>query len=119
MIDLTIEALYKSYMLITYTIAMGAEDSKLKLLEIAGNMAATQIKDISVWKMGKKLQMLKRYLNALYNMTPEQYREWWSLSHDYPMIAPNYVTRRSTIAKDTGLGVKNRRTPGLCKQKVS
>ncbi len=143
------------------------EDPKLKLLEIAGNMAAKQMNesaDIDSLQMmiqtfysalkkvydgtqnyrlsgalhpavaiedsiqgdyivcledGKKLQMLKRHLGSVYNMTPEQYRERWGLPHDYPMVAPNYAARRSEIAKDTGLGVTNRRAPGPRKKKAS
>ena len=67
---------------------------------------------------GKKLQMLKRHLGSVYNLTPEQYRERWNLPQDYPMVAPNYAKRRSVIAKDTGLGVTNRRTAGP-RKKVS
>ena len=37
-------------------------------------------------------------------MTPEQYRERWSLPPNYPMVAPNYAKRRSAIAKGIGLG---------------
>lgn len=55
---------------------------------------------------GKKLKMLKRHLNTSYNMTPEQYRERWGLPADYPMVAPNYAKRRSTLAKKIGLGRK-------------
>lgn len=69
--------------------------------------------------IASKLQMLKRHLNAVYNMTPEQYKERWGLPHDYPMVAPEYARRRSNIAKDTGLGVTNRREPGPRKQKAS
>src|SRR3990167_1591732 len=53
---------------------------------------------------GRKLKMLKRHLKTAYNMTPEQYRERWSLPANYPMVAPNYAKRRSSIAKDIGLG---------------
>lgn len=53
---------------------------------------------------GKKLKMLKRHLKAVYNMTPEQYRERWGLAHDYPMVAPNYTKHRSKLAKASGLG---------------
>ncbi|MBS0271433.1 MAG: MucR family transcriptional regulator [Proteobacteria bacterium] len=53
---------------------------------------------------GRKLKMLKRHLKTAYNMTPEQYRERWSLPTNYPMVAPNYAKRRSSIAKDIGLG---------------
>lgn len=56
---------------------------------------------------GAQFQSLKRHLRVKYNMTPEAYREKWSLPRDYPMVAPNYAKRRSALAKKTGLG-KNR-----------
>ena len=59
---------------------------------------------------GKKLKMLKRHLSTHYNMTPEQYRQKWGLSADYPMVAPNYAEQRRTLAKSIGLGTKRRRT---------
>lgn len=61
---------------------------------------------------GKKLKMLKRHLMTHYNMTPEQYRQKWGLSPDYPMVAPNYAEQRRTLAKSIGLGTKRRRTRG-------
>ena len=57
---------------------------------------------------GKKLKMLKRHLKTAYDMTPEEYRERWGLSADYPMVAPNYAKQRSELAKAIGLGVKTR-----------
>ncbi len=57
---------------------------------------------------GKKLKMLKRHLKTAYNMTPEQYRERWGLTPDYPMVAPNYARHRSSLAKKIGLGTKPR-----------
>jgi predicted transcriptional regulator len=57
---------------------------------------------------GKKLKMLKRHLKTSYNMTPEQYRERWGLGTDYPMVAPNYASHRSSLAKKIGLGTKPR-----------
>lgn len=53
---------------------------------------------------GKKMKMLKRYLKTAYGMTPEQYREKWGLPIDYPMVAPNYAERRSSLAKEHGFG---------------
>lgn len=53
---------------------------------------------------GKHLQMLKRHLKTVYNMTLAQYKERWGLSSDYPVVAPSYARRRSDIAKVTGLG---------------
>ena len=58
---------------------------------------------------GKKLKMLKRHLKTAYNMTPEAYRERWSLPPDYPMVAPNYARQRSRLAKEIGLGTRARR----------
>ena len=55
---------------------------------------------------GKKLKMLKRHLKTAYNMTPEEYRERWGLTPDYPMVAPNYAKHRSNLAKKIGLGTK-------------
>jgi predicted transcriptional regulator len=55
---------------------------------------------------GKHLKMLKRHLATAYHMTPEQYREKWGLSPDYPMVAPNYAKHRSSLAKKIGLGTK-------------
>jgi predicted transcriptional regulator len=53
---------------------------------------------------GRKFKTLKRHLKAAYGMTPEQYREKWGLPEDYPMVASNYSTTRSTLAKGMGLG---------------
>jgi MucR family transcriptional regulator, transcriptional regulator of exopolysaccharide biosynthesis len=58
---------------------------------------------------GKKFKSLKRHLRTQYKMTPEQYREKWSLPPDYPMVAPNYAAARSRLAKDMGLGHQQRR----------
>lgn len=57
---------------------------------------------------GKKLKMLKRHLKTAYDMTPEEYRERWGLSPDYPMVAPNYAAKRQELAKKIGLG-RNRK----------
>jgi predicted transcriptional regulator len=59
---------------------------------------------------GKKLKMLKRHLKAVYNLTPQQYRERWGLPADYPMVAPEYVRRRSSLARQNGLGTRPRTT---------
>ncbi|WP_416897787.1 MAG: MucR family transcriptional regulator [Minwuia sp.] len=56
---------------------------------------------------GKKLKMLKRYLKARYDMTPDDYRERWDLPPDYPMVAPNYARQRAEFARKIGLGKKN------------
>jgi predicted transcriptional regulator len=56
---------------------------------------------------GKKLTMLKRYLQTNYGMSPQQYRAKWKLPSDYPMVAPNYAEKRRALAKAIGLGRKS------------
>jgi predicted transcriptional regulator len=53
---------------------------------------------------GLKFKSLKRHLQSHYNLTPDEYRKKWGLSHDYPMVAPAYAAARSDLAKTMGLG---------------
>lgn len=62
---------------------------------------------------GKSFKTLKRHLRTAYDMSPDEYRERWGLSKDYPMVAPNYSKRRAETAKKIGLG----RKPGASKKK--
>jgi predicted transcriptional regulator len=55
---------------------------------------------------GLHARTLKRHLRTAHGMTPEQYREKWSLSDDYPLSAPAYSESRSKMAKKLGLGRK-------------
>ena len=53
---------------------------------------------------GKKFKSLKRHLRTHFKLTPEEYRAKWGLPPDYPMVAPNYASSRSKLAKTMGLG---------------
>jgi predicted transcriptional regulator len=55
---------------------------------------------------GKKFKSLKRHLRVSYGLSPDAYRAKWALPSDYPMVAPNYATTRSLLAKKFGLGLK-------------
>ena len=85
-------------------------DSKQSYLFSARSEPAVPIEDsihpeyIVCLEDGLHLKMLKRHLKTSYNMTPEQYRERWNLPSNYPMVAPKYAERRSSIAKGIGLG---------------
>jgi predicted transcriptional regulator len=57
---------------------------------------------------GKKLKMLKRHLQTAYHLSPEQYRAKWGLDSNYPMVAPEYAKKRSSLAKAIGLGTRPR-----------
>lgn len=56
---------------------------------------------------GKPYKTLRRHL-ALHGLTPDEYREKWSLPPDYPMTAPSYSERRSALARALGLGLRHR-----------
>jgi predicted transcriptional regulator len=58
---------------------------------------------------GRKFKSLKRHLRTQYNLSPEEYREKWGLSSDYPMVAPAYAKTRSALAKQMGRAVSKRR----------
>lgn len=60
---------------------------------------------------GKKFKSLKRHIMTHFGLTPEAYREKWSLAPDYPMVAPAYAAARSELAKNMGLGRKPGQTP--------
>jgi predicted transcriptional regulator len=57
---------------------------------------------------GKKLKTLRRHLQSEHGMTPAQYRAKWHLPNDYPIVAPAYAARRSSLAKQIGLGQTRR-----------
>ena len=58
---------------------------------------------------GNGFKSLKRHLMTHHSLTPEDYREKWDLSADYPMVAPAYAEARSRLAKEMGLGQARRR----------
>ena len=53
---------------------------------------------------GKKQRMLKRHLATKHDLTPDAYREMFSLKPDYPMVAPSYAEARRELAMKIGLG---------------
>ena len=55
---------------------------------------------------GKKFKSLKRHLRTYHDLTPDEYRQRWGLTPTYPIVAPSYAKRRSTLAKKMGLGQK-------------
>jgi predicted transcriptional regulator len=46
----------------------------------------------------KKRVFLSRYVEAIYGMTPEQYRAYCGLPEDYPMTAEDYVEEYRRVA---------------------
>jgi predicted transcriptional regulator len=67
---------------------------------------------VACLECGSRQKMLKRHLMTNHQITPNEYRQKWGLSPDYPMVAPNYAEQRRTLAKSIGLGTKRRKTRG-------
>jgi predicted transcriptional regulator len=53
---------------------------------------------------GFRLQTSRRHLRVAHGLAVAEYRARWNLPADYPMTAPAYSARRSTLAKELGLG---------------
>jgi predicted transcriptional regulator len=52
--------------------------------------------------------MLRRHLSGAHGLTPNEYRARWRLSSEHPVIAPAYSERRSSFAKQIGLGQRRK-----------
>ena len=55
---------------------------------------------------GLSMKMLKRHLLTVHGMTPDEYRAKWGLPESYPMVAAEYANLRSSLALQSGLGLK-------------
>jgi predicted transcriptional regulator len=51
-------------------------------------------------------QAIRRHLRVAHGLEPAAYRIRWRLPPDHPITAPAYSERRSTMAKQSGLGRK-------------
>ena len=52
-------------------------------------------------------QMLRRHIRTAHGLEPAGYRIRWKLPADHPITAPAYSERRSSMAKQIGLGRKS------------
>ena len=53
---------------------------------------------------GSRQKTLRRHIGVAHGMTPQDYRARFNLPGSYPMVAPDYTTRRREIAHALGLG---------------
>lgn len=56
---------------------------------------------------GEARKMLHRHIRSKYDMSPEEYRAYWDLPADYPMIAPGYSEEKRIVAVAQGLGPRS------------
>jgi predicted transcriptional regulator len=55
---------------------------------------------------GFRGQAIRRHIHERHGLDPAGYRARWKLRDDHPIVAPAYSQRRSTLAKQIGLGRK-------------
>jgi predicted transcriptional regulator len=60
--------------------------------------------EITILIDGKKMKMIKRYLQTKYGITFEDYKRIYNLPDDYPSCAPAYRSVRAGHAVTQGLG---------------
>jgi predicted transcriptional regulator len=55
---------------------------------------------------GYRGKTLRRHISTRHGLSRGGYLQRWGLQHDHPLTAPAYSERRSTLAKQLGLGRK-------------
>ncbi|WP_081979689.1 MucR family transcriptional regulator [Pseudooceanicola atlanticus] len=48
---------------------------------------------------GSRQVLLRRHLRETLRMTPDEYRDRWGLPPEYPMVAANYLRRKTTVQR--------------------
>jgi hypothetical protein len=55
---------------------------------------------------GYRGKTLRRHISSRHGLSRAEYLKRWGLRHDHPLTAPDYSERRSSLAKQLGLGRK-------------
>jgi predicted transcriptional regulator len=53
--------------------------------------------------------MVRRHLATSHRLSVDDYRARWNLPREHPMVAPGYSERRSSLAREIGLGRRTSR----------
>jgi predicted transcriptional regulator len=61
---------------------------------------------------GYRGKTLRRHINTQHGFSRDEYLRRWGLRADHPLTAPAYSERRSTMAKELGLGRKPKAEAG-------
>jgi predicted transcriptional regulator len=86
---------------------LGSEPTE-KPIPVVPIKKSVQEDAVTCLECGWSGKMLKRHLSTAHDLSVDEYREKWSLSAAYPVVAPSYAARRSELAKKIGLGRKPR-----------
>ena len=68
--------------------------------------ASVKADALTCLECGQRMKMLKRHLTSEHSLTPAEYRARWGLDSSYPLVAPDYASRRRELAQQIGLGRK-------------
>jgi len=86
------------------SIPMAAEVIVEKQKPAVSVRKSLQEDQLTCLECGNGFKSLKRHLMTHHSLSPDQYREKWDLTSDYPTVAPAYAEARSRLAKESGLG---------------
>jgi ABC-type multidrug transport system ATPase subunit len=77
---------------------------KSTLFDIITGFQRADCGTVSFPCLRQEAKLLKRHLAVEHDLTPDQYRDTFGLTRDYPMVAPNYAAKRRELAFQIGLG---------------
>jgi predicted transcriptional regulator len=86
----------------------GVEEPKVELVPAVPIKKSVTDDYIICLEDSKRFKSMKRHLRTRYNMSPDDYRKKWGLPAEYPMVAKNYSSSRSDLARTMGLGQRKK-----------
>ena len=88
------------------TNAPAPADADEKLAPAVPIRRSVQLDHVVCLECGFRAVTLRRHLRVAHGLEPAAYRVRWRLATDHALTAPAYSERRSTMAKELGLGRK-------------
>ena len=64
----------------------------------------------SPWESPRESETAQVGISTEHHLSPADYRARWNLGSDYPLVAPDYATKRKELAVEIGLGRKSSTT---------
>ena len=80
--------------------------------QLPGLIASVQHDHVVCLECGFRGKTLRRHLGTRHGLQTAEYLRRWDLPSDHPLTSPAYSERRSTMAKELGLGRKRSRPRG-------
>ena len=100
-----IEDVHSAVLSMTVTVGNGfSADYDASLSPAVPVKQSVQPNYLTCLECGQRFKSLKKHLRTFHDLSPEEYKAKWALPSDYPMVCPDYAKRRSSLAKEIGLG---------------